>query len=157
MIDAVAVEQIGAAPRALAEPAEILRRHDVPVVERHAPVLPGRAERVGRRADRHVEIELMLARPDVGAVAVDHERQIAEQRDAVRVLSRAPATACRRATAGTGGTAPRRDSSRRALIDRGRLAALQRRRPLRPRPLLLARVDGAKQAVVLEPPRLLAE
>ena len=26
----------------------------------------------------------MLARPDVGGIGVDHERQIAEQRDAVR-------------------------------------------------------------------------
>jgi hypothetical protein len=45
---------------------------------------------------------------------------------------------------------------RARLIDRGRFASLQRRRPLRPRPLLLAGVDGAKQAVILEPPGLLA-
>jgi hypothetical protein len=74
VIDAVAVVQIGAAAGALAEPAEILCRQNLPVVERHSPVLPGRAERVRRRADGHVEIELMLAR-DIGAVAVDHERR----------------------------------------------------------------------------------
>ena len=42
-------------------------------------------------------------------------------------------------------------------IDGRRLAALQLGRPFGPRPFLLARVQRAKQAVVLDPPRLLAE
>ena len=69
---------------------------DVPAIERHPPVLSRRAERVGRRADRRVETELVLPRPHVGAVAVDHERQVAEQRDAVR-LRRAPRATARAA------------------------------------------------------------
>ena len=42
-------------------------------------------------------------------------------------------------------------------IDRRRIAALERLRPFHPRPLLLAQMQRAKQAVVLEPPRLLAD
>ena len=128
VIDAVAVEEIGAAPRALAQPAEVLaRRCTSQSVDRHAPVLPGRAERVGRRADRRVEPELVLPRPDVGAVAVDHERQIAEQRDAVRVLRArrchcVPASHCRYWWNSTS-----RDELAARAIDRRRLAALQRR------------------------------
>ena len=73
---------------------------DVPPVDRQAPVLPGLAERVGRHADRRVQPELVLPRPDVGAVAADHERQVAEQRHAGRPSPRAarhwsPATHCR--------------------------------------------------------------
>src|SRR5262245_16795704 len=41
-------------------------------------------------------------------------------------------------------------------IDGGRLAPLQLDRPFGPQPLLLARVQRAEQAVVLDPPRLLA-
>src|SRR5204863_7749407 len=89
VIDAISIEQISAAASAFPQPPEIVAPHDFPVIERHAPVLPGRAERVGRGADRHVETELMLPRPDIGAVAVHHERQIAEKRDAVRLLTRA--------------------------------------------------------------------
>ncbi len=99
----------------------------------------------------------MLADPDVGAVGVDHERQVAEQRDAVGV--RGGAGVLPLAVGDplqvlleqhlVGELAPR-------AIDRRRLAALQRLGPLHPRPLALARVEGAKQAVVLEPPGLLA-
>ena len=88
MIDTVSVEEIRAAPRALVQPAKMLGGDDVPPVERHAPVLARGAEGVGRRANRRVEAELVLPRPDVGAVAVDHEGQIAEERDAVRLTAR---------------------------------------------------------------------
>ena len=155
VIDAVAVEEIGAAARALAQPAEVFQRHDVPSIERHAPVLPGRAERVGRRADRHVEAELLLARPHVGAVAVDHERQIAEQRDAVRVLARVlPLRAGEPLQVLMEQHLVGKLAAR--AIDRRRLAALQLDRPLGPRPLVLAHVERAEEAVVLDPPRLLA-
>ena len=88
MIDPVAVVQIRAAARALAKPPEILARDDVPPVHRHAPVLAVGAEGVGRRAEGYVEQELLLARPDVGAVTVDHERQIAKELHAVRPAPR---------------------------------------------------------------------
>jgi hypothetical protein len=42
-------------------------------------------------------------------------------------------------------------------IDRRRLAALQLDGPLGPRPLVLAHVQRAEKAVVLDPPRLLAD
>src|SRR5207247_9166359 len=48
VIDAIAVEQIGAAPRALAQPALAFHRHDIPAIHRHAPVLTAGADRVGR-------------------------------------------------------------------------------------------------------------
>ena len=89
MIDAIAVEQIGVAARAVAQPVEVALGQHVPAVDRQAPVLPGLAERIGRHADRRVEAELVLPRPDVGAVAADHERQVAEERDVAGVASRA--------------------------------------------------------------------
>ena len=79
--------------------------------------------------------------------------------DAVRARVRAlPATARRRATADTAGTAPRRASSRRARSIAAGLAALQLRRghSVHGRSPL-ARVQRAEQAVVLDPPRLLAD
>ena len=105
----------------------------------------------------HVEIELMLPRPDVRAVAVDHERQIAEQRDAVRCRSRAAATANAATHCRYWWNSTSCDELAPRLIDRGRLAPLQRLRPLRPRPLTLAGVNRAEQAVVLDPPGLLAD
>src|SRR5205085_2374002 len=86
------VVEVRAAARALAQPTEVLRRDHVPSIQRHPPVLSRRAERVGRRADGDVEVELVLPRPDVGAVAVDHERQIAEQRDGARPFTRRTAS-----------------------------------------------------------------
>jgi hypothetical protein len=88
MIDAVAVEEIGVPARPFPQPSVVFRGKRAPVVDRHAPVLPRRAEGVRRRADRHVEAELMLSDPHVGAVAVHHERQIAEHRNAVRITAR---------------------------------------------------------------------
>ena len=85
MIDPIAVVEIRAAARALAQPPEVLRGDDVPPVDGHAPVLSRRAEGIRRHAERRVEPELILTRPHVRAVAVDHERQVAEQLDAVRI------------------------------------------------------------------------
>src|SRR4030095_1597217 len=99
--------------------------------------------------------ELMLPRPDVRAVAVDHERQIAEQLDAVGPLARAlPLRASEPLQ-----VLIKDDLVGKFLpgaIDRRRLTALELDRPFGPRPLALARVQRAKQAVVLDPPRLLA-
>src|SRR6185436_9432917 len=155
VIDAVAVEEIGAAARALAKPPEILLRHHIPLIERHPPVLPGGAEGVRRRADRDIEPELMLPRPDVGAVAVDHERQVAEQLDAVGALARAlPLRAGNPLQVLVEDDLVGQLAAR--AVDRRRLATLQLSRPFGPRTLALARVQRTKQAVVLDPPRLLA-
>src|SRR5207245_9863143 len=120
------------------------------------PVLALGAERVGRRAERDVEQELLLPRPDVGAVAVDHEWEIAQQLHAVRVL-------------------PRRGPLRRGnpleilieedlarelaprLGDRSRIAPLQRIGPFGPRVFALTGVQRAEDPVVLDPPGLLAQ
>src|SRR5262245_1642331 len=82
MIDSIAVVQRGASPRAIAQPPEVVAGDRVPAVRGHAPVLTGSTERVRRDAGRRVEVKVRLARPDVGAVAVDHEWQIPEKLDA---------------------------------------------------------------------------
>src|SRR5262249_32865852 len=88
MVDAEAVIEIRVAPRAVAEPPETIGRDDVPPVNRHAPVLAGLAEGIRWRTDGRIEPELILLCPDVGAVAIYHERQIAKERYAVHVGSR---------------------------------------------------------------------
>ena len=50
VVDPVRVEQVRASARALPEPSEIVDAHRFPVVDRHAPVLTGRAERIGGNA-----------------------------------------------------------------------------------------------------------
>src|SRR5262245_2682320 len=152
MIDAVAVENIGAAPRPLAQPAVVLHGDDIPAIDRHAPVLTGGAERVGRHAERGVENELMLPRPHVGAVAVHHERQIAEELDAVRAPTRLPPLQGRNPLEVLEEDHFTRQLAARA-IDRRRLAALQLGRPLGPGALAFAGVNRAEQAVILDPPR----
>ena len=99
----------------------------------------------GGAPDRHVEAELVLARPHVGAVAVDHERQIAEQGDAVGLPPRRPPL---RAGEPLEVLVEQHFVHQLApgAIDRRRVAPLKRLWPLRPRPLLLARVERPKQA-----------
>ena len=91
VIDAVAVEEVRVAARAIAQPVEVALGEHVPAIHRQAPVLSGFAEGVGRHADRRIEAELVLPRPHVGAVAAHHERQVAEERDARPRASRAAA------------------------------------------------------------------
>ena len=156
MIDAVAVEEVRAAPRPLAQPPEILRGDHVPAVDRHAPVLSGRAEGVGRRAQRQVEPELILPRPHVGAVGVHHERQIAEQLHAVQVAARLlPLRAGQPLQVLMEQDLARQLAAR--VIDRARLPPLQRLGPFRPWLLAFVHVDGAKERVVLDPPGLFAQ
>src|SRR5262252_2374411 len=82
MINPVAVVERGASTRAVPQPAEILVCNGVPPIRGHAPVLAGGAEGVGWAADRCVHVEVGLMSPHVGAVTVDHERQVTEQLDA---------------------------------------------------------------------------
>ena len=155
-VDAVAVEQICTPPRALAQPAIVLAPDHVPPIDRHPPVLTAGAERIRRDAERDVEMKLVLPRPHIGTVAVDHERQIAEQLDAVRAAARLAPLQRRDPLQVLKEQDLARQLTPRTIDCRG-LAALQLDRPVGPRVLLLARVNRAKQAVVLDPPRLLAE
>ena len=84
MIDPISVEEIGVAPCPLPQPVEIAFGEHVPPVGRKSPVLAGGAERVRRHTHRQRRIELVLSRPDVRAVAADHERQVTEQRHTAR-------------------------------------------------------------------------
>ena len=94
MVDAHGVEQLEARAEAVHPPAVAVRLHRLPVVERVAPLLAEFAEIIRRHA-RHVfrlavlrKVEEVAVRPDVGAVARDVHRQVADDLDAalVRVL-----------------------------------------------------------------------
>src|SRR5262249_22956742 len=93
MIDAVAVVERRVAARSLREPAEAARRDLAPAIRGNSPVLAGRRKGIRRRADGRVEPEVLLPRPDVGAVAADHERKVAEHTD-VHVVARALPLLC---------------------------------------------------------------
>ena len=100
----------------------------------------------------------MRTHPDIGAVAVHHERQIAEQLDALRVRARAcllPLCAGEPLQVLLEQHLVRTLATR--VIDGHRITALQCLGPRCPRPFILAHVQGPKQAVVLEPPGLLAD
>src|SRR5436190_6722446 len=88
VIDPVSVVEIRAAARALSKPAVILAGNHIPAVYGHAPVLARGAECVRRHAQRCVEAELVLTRPHVGAVAIHHEWQVAEELDTARARTR---------------------------------------------------------------------
>ena len=97
----------------------------------------------------------MLARPHVGAVAVHHERQIAEELDPVcgRGGARVPPLRIGQPLhvllkQHFGGELARRP------IEGVSIAAAERRRPLGPRPVPLPAVNRPKEGVVVEPPRL---
>src|SRR5262249_38748464 len=154
MIDPVAVEQRGAAARAIAQPAEVVARDHVPSVERRAPVLALGAERVGRGADRGVEVKLLLPRPDVRAVEIDHEGQVTKNRDAVALAARLAPLAVRQPLQILVIEPLVRELAARA-IQIVRAAVAQAVGPFGPRPIAFAGVDGAEQAVVVDPPRLI--
>ena len=158
MVDAVPVVEIAGSPRPVTQPAEIVGRDRVPSIGRHAPVLTGCAERIRRCAYRHVEVELVLPGPDVGAVAVHHEREIAEQ--------------CHTVCRGRGARlSPLRVGQplqvlviqhvRRELLARSleslHITAPERLGPFGPRPVLFPTMNRPKQGVVVEPPRLAGE
>ncbi len=97
----------------------------------------------------------MLAGPDIDGVAIDHEWQIAEDRDAVPARRAACVPPLRRRE-------PLQvlveDHVAREIaphaVDGRRVATAQWLGPLSPWPLALVGVDRAKQRVVLDPPRL---
>src|SRR5688572_18846351 len=69
MIDAKSIVELAAAPRPLPQPGVVPFGKTIPAIDRQPPVLTGLREGVRRRTDRRVETELMLSRPDIGAVA----------------------------------------------------------------------------------------
>ena len=83
VVDAEAVVELAAVAGAAAQPREVVAGHHGPVVRRQAPVLAVLVELVGGAADRHVEAKLLALGPHVGAVAVDHEGQVAHDLDTV--------------------------------------------------------------------------
>ena len=98
----------------------------------------------------------MLACPHVGAVAVHHERQIAENRHAAGACARLVPLCVGKplqvlVEQHLAGKLPAR------LMDGQRVAPLQRLGPRGPRPLGFARVNRTKQRVIFDPPSLLAQ
>ncbi len=156
MVDAIAVVQVAAAPRALAKPAEIVVRDHVPPIDRHAPVLTGVAEGVRRHAEGDVEMKLILAGPDIRAVAVDHERQVAEERDAARRRAgRHPLRVRDPLDVLAGGHLACQHVAR--VSERCLIAPAKRFGPLGPWALALARMDRPEDGVLVDPPCLLGK
>ena len=150
VVDAVAVVELGAAPRARRKPLVVARRDLGPAVCRESPVLSRVRKGVWRRADRGVQPELGLAGPDVGAVAAHHEREVAEHPDVARVPRLPPLV----------GGEPLQVRMKQDLgrefrargLERGRVAVAQRRAPLLPIPPVRPRVQRPEEGIVGEPP-----
>src|SRR5512138_948471 len=151
IVDAVAVVEIAMAPRAFPQPSEAVLRDGVPSIHRHAPFLAGGAEGIRRRTQLHVEMELMLTGPDVSAVAVHHERQIAVERDAVRASPRVAPLRMRDPLGVLMKQNLTRQLSTRAG-DSGLVMDAQSLRPLGPRPLALRGMDRTEHGVLVDPP-----
>ena len=145
VVDARDVDELGDAAEALDPPAVARRTVRRPVVERVAPVLAVRAQRVRRRAGDLAVREELRPRLDVGALVGDVDRDVADQAHAAlaRVRAqRAPfaleahlardrsrrrrSAPTRRPRTGAGRRSPRARPRRRAR--RGRRAARARRR-----------------------------
>ena len=76
------VDELERAPEALGPPAVVRRAVRAPVVERVAPVLPGRRVAVGRRARDLAFAEQLGMRDVLGAAGGDVDRHVAEDADA---------------------------------------------------------------------------
>ena len=85
MVDASEVAQLRRAPQALDPPAVAAAAQRGPVVERVAPQLPGRAERVGRRAGDEAALEQLGVGDVVGAARL--RRRAGCRRSAARRAS----------------------------------------------------------------------
>jgi hypothetical protein len=156
MIDAESVVELAAAPRPLPQPVVVPFRNPIPAIDRHPPVLTGFREGIRRRSDRRVETELVLSRPDVGAVAAHHEREIAEQSDvgavragALPLLVGEPLQVLV--------VEDRVGQAAARVLERGRVAIAQLGLPVAPvaGPMLV--VKRPEQGIVLEPPGLTAQ
>ena len=122
---------------ALDPPAVAARAVRRPVVERVAPVLPVRVQRVGRRA-RHLAVrEQLRPRGDVGADVGDVDRDVADQPDAAR-RARTRAARSTRARSAPGRRCEPRAGEPRPVADPVRMP--------RDEVLDLRRRDGAPRA-----------
>ncbi len=125
----------------------------LPPVGRHPPVLPGLAEGVRRRADRGVEAERLDVGPDIGAVAVHHEGEVAHQGDGLRTRLRVVPLAV---------GDPLQPHAIEDLVRQRRAGVRQRPRfphtqrlgPLHPGAVPVVFVQRAEQRVVVDPPGL---
>ncbi len=87
VVNAEPIEKLRAAASALLEPLVPVLLDHLPAIDREPPVLACRREVVGRCPYGRVEPELVLAGPDVGAVAADHERKVPEDPNPARIAS----------------------------------------------------------------------
>ncbi len=151
MIEAIAVVQPAHSSRALSQPAVIVARHRLPVVDGQAPVLPGGAEGIGRRARGAIEAEQVLVRPDVGAVGADHEGHVAEQPDLAERLARiGPLLIGEPLRVLVVEDLALQCFAR--ILERGRLSGSDRQRPVGPRQAAVVSAQRAVERVVAEPP-----
>ena len=153
MIDAVPVVERRRPPGAIAQPAEVGGADDIPAIRRQSPVLPGLGERVGRRADGSVDVELVLPRPDVGAVAAHHEREVAEHADRTCLAARLlPLLVGKPLQVGVVGNLLPKPLPR--VVQRRRNAVADAGVPLAPVTAAVRLEQRAEQRVVAEPPVL---
>ena len=82
VVDAAEIDELERPPETFAPPVEAGRAVDGPVVQRVAPTLAGRAERVGRRAGDLAVREQLRPAVEIGALVGDVDRQVADQADA---------------------------------------------------------------------------
>ncbi len=156
VIDPEGVEHRGHPAPARPEPPEVVGAHRVPQVDGQAPILACLGERVGRRADAGLSREEGLVRPHVGAVGAHHERQIADQRDAVEVATGLLPLALRDPLR-PADLEDRLGMRGACLRDGLDVARRQSGRPLPPRARRVVVVQRAEERVVVEPPALLGD
>jgi hypothetical protein len=158
VIDAQEIEACELRADALEPPAEAAPLHRVPVVERIAPVLTVGVEVVGRHAGNRERLAVRVEReqpalpPHIDAVAIDVERQVAEQTDTATVrvaLQRTPLQLEQVLLEGE--RAELLAARGAALAQRRGLAVAVRRGPLPPRLRIEALAQELEEAVRLEP------
>ena len=81
MVDAVGMVELACLRKATAPPYKVVLFDDIPAVSRETPVLTTVAEHVRRCASAVVEREVLAVGPDVRAVFVDQDRNVAFQAD----------------------------------------------------------------------------
>ena len=159
MIDAHEIETRELRAHASEPPAETAALHRVPVVERVAPELAVGVEVVRRYAGHRqrlaarVEREQLAVPPDLDAVAIDVERQVAEQVDAALVgvaLQRGPLQLEQVLLEHAARETASRFAARHARSAAASPLAVGRR-PLPPRRLVEARAQHLEQPVRQEP------
>ena len=158
MIDAHEIETRELRAHASQPPAEAATLHRVPVVQRVAPELTVGVEVVrrytgdGERLAVRIEREQPPVPPDLDAVAIDVERQVAEQVDAALVgiaLEGGPLQLDQVLLEHEG--AKRVTVRRETRAQRRRVPLAVRGRPLPPRRLVKARAQHLEQPVRQEP------